>query len=117
MNAGEVNVSFPREGTAVVEYCGEHDLTTRDETGTLLSRLMTENKLVVVDLCSTTFIDSSFLTCLLAADRNAHEHSHELRIFVCDNPNVDAVLKVTGIDRHLAIFNTREEALAMLART
>ncbi len=112
MNAAEVNVSFPREGTAVVEYCGEHDLTTRDETGSLFNRLVRENKLVVVDLCSATFIDSSFLNALLLANREAHEEGHELRVFVCDSPNVTAVLAVTRLSEHLTIFDTIEEALA-----
>ena len=112
MDTGTVTVTSPREGLALVEFAGEHDLTEKDAVATLLDQQLTEHEVVVVDLCSATFIDSSFISCLLIAHRNAHQQGRELRVYVCDSPNVDAVLKVTGIDEHLAVYSTREEALA-----
>lgn len=104
-----VNLESPREGVALVELVGEHDLTTRQETGDLLARLIRENKLVVVDLCSATFIDSSILNCLVVADRDAKQLDHEFRLLVRDAPGVTAVLKVTGVDELLTIITDREE--------
>ena len=107
--SASVNRSFPREGVAVVELVGEHDLTTKQETSDLLSELVRDNKLVVVDLCSTTFIDSSILNCLVVADRDAKELDHELRLLIRDAPSVAAVLNVTGIDELLTIITDRNE--------
>ena len=110
MSDDTVNVSYPREGIALVEFCGEHDLATKEETGALLERLVAENGRVVVDLCSATFIDSSFLSCLLAARKSAAEHDHELRILVQDSPNIAAVFRVSGVSEHLAVVATLDEA-------
>ena len=112
MSNDAINVSSPREGLAFVEFCGEHDLATKEETGALLERLVAENGRVVVDLCSATFIDSSILSCLLAAHRSAAEHDHELRILVEDNPAITAVLRVSGVNKHLVVVTTRDQAFA-----
>jgi anti-anti-sigma factor len=104
-----VNVDRPREGAAVVELVGEHDLTTAQETASLLAELVRDNELVVVDLCSTTFMDSSILSCLVVAGRDAKELDHEFRLLVSDAPSVAAVLKVTGIDELLTVIIDREE--------
>ena len=112
MSDDAANVSYPRQGLAVVVFCGEHDLATKDETVALLERLMAENTRVVVDLCSATFVDSSFISCLLAARKSAAEHNHDLRILVDGNPTITAVFRVSGIGEHLAIVATRDEAFA-----
>jgi anti-anti-sigma regulatory factor len=67
------------------------------------------NDLVVVDLCAATFIDSSFLSCLLIAEKDATERGHELRPRL--RPNITAVLKTTGITERLTVVTTLEEAL------
>jgi anti-anti-sigma factor len=104
-----VNVDRPREGVAIVELVGEHDLTTRKETGELLAQLVSDNKLVIVDLCSTTFIDSSILRCLIVADEDATERDHEFRLLVSEAASVAAVLKVTGMDELLTIITARSD--------
>ncbi len=112
MGDDTIKVSYPRDGIALVEVCGEHDLTTKDVTANLLERLVSDNDVVVVDLCSATFIDSSFLSCLLAADRRAAGQSHELRVHVSDSPNVSNVLNMSGVAEVLTIVSTRDEAIA-----
>ena len=112
MSDDAVNVMYPREGLVLVEFRGEHDLATKDEISALLERLIGENGRVVVDLCSATFVDSSFLSCLLTADKCAAEHNRELRIVVHGNPMITAVLRISGISDHLAVVATRDEALA-----
>ena len=107
--SASVSVSVLREGVVVVEFVGEHDLTTSDETRELLTRLVGENGLVVVDLSAATFIDSSFLSCLLAAERRAKESGHEFGLLVGDAPNVHAVLEVSGLSDRFTIFPSRAE--------
>jgi anti-anti-sigma factor len=104
-----VNVDIPRQGVAVIELVGEHDLTTAEETSELLARLVNENDLVIVDLCSATFIDSSVLSYLVKADRQATERGHALRLLVCDAPIVESVLKLTALDELLTIVTDRGE--------
>src|SRR5262245_7492289 len=67
----EPDVSYPRPGVAVLTCAGDHDMTTKEETGTLLAVLVAENDLVVVDVSDARFIDSSFVNNLLRADRLA----------------------------------------------
>jgi anti-anti-sigma regulatory factor len=43
---------------AVVEFIGEHDLTSNDAVSALLSELVATNEAVVVDLSGTKLIDS-----------------------------------------------------------
>jgi anti-anti-sigma factor len=107
--SASVNVHIPREGVAVVEFVGEQDLATTTETAALLTRLVSENDRVVIDLCAATFIDSSFISCLLIADRDATELGHEFRLLVSDSPNVTAALDVTGIADRLTIISGREQ--------
>jgi len=104
-----VSVSRPREGVAVVAFAGEHDLTTKSETEALLGQLINENDRVVVDLCAATFIDSTFLNCLLTAERQAIERQAEFVLLVRDAPNITAVLKASGLEQRLTIITSRDE--------
>jgi hypothetical protein len=58
MKGNSINVSSRRDGVAMGEFVGEHDLTTKAETSQLLTQLATEKDMVVVDLCPSTFTDS-----------------------------------------------------------
>ena len=107
--SASVNVSVPRAGVAVVGFVGEHDLTTSNETRELLTRLVGENDLVVVDLRAATFIDSSFLSCLLAADRHAKECGNELRLLIGDASSVHAVLEVSGLNDRFTMIGSGAE--------
>lgn len=53
------SVVYPREGVAVVEIHGEHDLTTKQDTDLLLDQLLSDCELLVLDVSSAEFIDSS----------------------------------------------------------
>jgi anti-anti-sigma factor len=92
----------------------EHDLVTRasTEVDQLLKRLAADNGLVVIDLSSVTFIDSSFIACVLVADRQATENGNDVRIYVRDNSNVANVLKISGLAERLRIDTTHAEAFA-----
>src|SRR5512145_276234 len=60
----DVQVEQPAPGTAVAVFSGEHDLATRDEVTELLTSLVDANELVVADLSSAQFVDSSILRVL-----------------------------------------------------
>jgi anti-anti-sigma factor len=104
-------VSHPQPGVAVVECAGEHDMTTKDETAVLLSALIAENDLVIVDVSDARFIDSSFVNNLLRADRLARDRGSRFRLQVATAPIVRRVLEISGILDKLDIATTRDEAL------
>jgi anti-anti-sigma regulatory factor len=66
-------IAYVEREAVVVEFKGEHDLTTRNEVASLLRLLLEEHDLVVVDISEARFIDSSFLHNLFRADARARE--------------------------------------------
>ncbi len=98
----------------MVECRGEHDLTCRDELGRLLSELVAENELLVVDVSEATFVDSSFIHNLVKANRLAGERGAQFRLQHSTELIVRRALEVSGIFAHLDSVSTREEALAPL---
>ena len=101
----------PRPGVAVVACTGEHDLTTKDETGRLLRLLVAENDLVVVDVSQAQFIDSSFVNNLLKADRLARERGTAFRLQLATAPTVSACSRSAASSRRSTTPTTRDEAL------
>jgi anti-anti-sigma factor len=107
----DVVVSLPRPGAAVVECTGEHDLTSSDELGGLVSKLVLENDLLVIDVTEAKFIDSSFLHLLVKADRLCRERGSTFRVQHSTAPVVAKALGVSGVLAFLSSAATREQAL------
>jgi anti-anti-sigma factor len=108
----DMNVARPRAGTAVVECVGEHDLSTREETGELFRALLVDHDLVVVDVTDAKFIDSSFVNNLYIANGYAHQFGKRFRLQAGTSPIVRRVLEISGVFERLDHASTREEALA-----
>jgi anti-sigma B factor antagonist len=66
---------------------------------------------VVADLRANVFCDSCGLRTLLLAARHARAAGGELRV-VMGHASIRRVFKVTGLDRHLSLFTTLEDATA-----
>jgi anti-anti-sigma factor len=103
-------VEYPA-GWAVVECEGEHDLTSRKEIASLLKRLLSNHELLVVDVTEAKFIDSSFITNLLIANRLAHEQGKRFRLQYATAPIVHRALEISGVLGELDCVHSREEAL------
>jgi anti-anti-sigma factor len=112
MTSPDLEVVVPRAGAAVVVLLGEHDLATKDALNEALTSLVDANDLVVVDLSSVLFIDSSILGELVRADRAARAGGKRFRLQVGTEPIVRRVLEVSGLLDHFACVSTREAALA-----
>ncbi len=110
--SAEFTILTSRPGTAIVEVLGEHDLATDDQTASLFSRLVREYPLVVIDLSRAAYIDSSFLTNLISAQRQATGRGHTLLLQVGTEPIVARMLEVTNFLRHFDHVSSREEAMA-----
>ena len=86
----------------VMKLFGELDVTTVVMLDTELHRIEAESLAgVVLDLSGLEFIDSLGIACLLAAGRRAAEHGREL-VMARPRPEVDRVLRLTGVDDLLA---------------
>lgn len=83
---------------------GELDAYTAPTLGERLSDLIEcqGNMSVVVDLRSTTFIDSSGLSALVAAHKWLRERGGELRLSGPGRSTV-RLLEITGLDRILTV--------------
>jgi len=69
---------------------------------------------VVVDMATTTFIDSMTLGILLGAARRLQQRGGELRI-ACVDPNIRRIFEITLLDRVFAIYPSLHAALGRSA--
>ena len=97
----------------VIELSGELDLDTVPKLESPLLKALREHDCVVLDLSRLTFIDSSGLGLLIKAHRETAE-SGNLHTVISRDSQIERVFEVTGIDRALAVFLDREQALAAL---
>jgi anti-sigma B factor antagonist len=80
-----------------------------------LSRIVENGaSLVVVDLTTTSFIDSMTIGVLLGAVRRLQQHGGELRL-ACADPNIMRIFEMTLLDRVFAIYPSSEAALGSSA--
>jgi anti-sigma B factor antagonist len=100
--------------TAVVAAPGEIDLTVAEGfRDALLATLNTGALGLIVDLTSTSFIDSAGVTALVRASRRAAASEATMRLAVTGAP-VLRVLTLVGIDRLIEIHPTVAAAVASL---
>src|SRR4051812_43748531 len=107
----DVVVLRPRQGVAIVECRGDHDLTTSKELEALLAEVIAENDLVVINLSEATFVDSSFLHNLVKAGRLARRSGSTMRLQLGSAPVVRTALSSSGLLTVLDEVSTRDEAL------
>ena len=69
---------------------------------------------VVVDLSAVTFIDSSGLSALLTASKQARERGGAVAL-VLPGAEPPSIFRFRGVDRLLALYPSREAALAGFA--
>jgi len=108
----DVAVSRPTESTTVIALQGEHDLATDREMAELLKSAISGSSLVVVDVTSAQFIDSSFLHNLVKANRGAEAHGSRFVLQMGTAPIVRRVLEISGLLEELECASSRDEALA-----
>jgi anti-sigma B factor antagonist len=109
--SGRIEIVEPRPGAVVVELLGEQDLAVSARLEVLLESLLSSNRVVVVDLTGSTFIDSSIVRALVRADRLAKAAGTTFRLQFGTAPIVRRALELTGLLDRLETAPTREEAL------
>ena len=94
----------------VVGLSGEIDLHTAPALKAELARLIELGAMrVVVDLTSTTFIDSSTLGVLLGALKRLRPEGGEL-VLVCTDPNIRKIFEITLLDRVFPLVDSVDAA-------
>jgi anti-sigma B factor antagonist len=107
----DVEVTRPRPGVVVVALRGEHDVLTKDPLGSLMERLVVENRTVLVDVTAAEFIDSSVIHMLISSDERARAAKKRLVLVLGTKPIVETALRASGVVNWLECANTVEEAL------
>jgi anti-sigma B factor antagonist len=103
--------------TYAISLAGEIDLYTAPEFKQQLLEVIGEGAThVIVDLTSTTFIDSTTLGVLVGGLRRLRATDGQLTI-VCSDPNITKIFEITGLDRVFDLTGTRDEALSRLPDT
>ena len=108
----EVLVLSAGQGRVVVELTAEHDLVTKDALHDLLTTLVEQNTLVVIDLTGAEFIDSSVIYNLAQADRLARARGSSVRVQLGPEGIARRALEITGMVEQLNCVVDRGEALA-----
>ncbi len=111
-----VELLKPSPEVAVVELWGEVDIYSSPQFGEVLLRSIDEGATrVVVDLARATFIDSTALGVVVAGVKSVRAHGGSLDI-VCGDKNIRRIFEITGLDRILRMYRSRQEALGAADR-
>ena len=90
---------------------GEFDLSNAAQIEDALKQIEDDRPgLLVLDLRELTFMDSTGLRVMVAADARARDDSRRLAV-VQGPESVHRVFRITGLDDHLEIVETPEAAL------
>lgn len=101
-------------GVEVVRFAGELDIATIEELGEALSAAVDSGAPVVVDLSECTFIDSMGISVILRAARTQANGSSGSFALAGVRDQVDRVLKLTGVETELTVYDDATEAVAAL---
>jgi len=100
---------------AIVELTGEHDGLTAHRIEQELAQLHDAGLPIVVDLLAASFVDSSTLSTLLAAQRQAEEASLGF-VLVLDGAmgrQVHRIFETTGLESAFVVAHTQAEAIGV----
>jgi anti-anti-sigma factor len=112
MSVGEVVVERV-QGVWVFTLRGEHDVSSEPPFQRQLEHAFDSGSTVVVDLSEVEFMDSSVLRALAYGGAQAARHpQHHIGIVAPPDSQARRLLAITGIDKHVSIWNTRDDALA-----
>lgn len=102
------------EQTAVVPVTGEVTFSNVAALDRELAAALEAATNLVVDLTEVTFIDSSGLSTLLTASARARKGGGKVALVLAqDEP--PSIFRFRGVDRLLALYPSREAALAALS--
>jgi anti-anti-sigma factor len=109
-------LEFEERGRAlVVRIEGEVDLSNADDVRTdLIAAVPHAAAGLVLDLTSTTYLDSSGIRLLFDLAQRLHARRQQLVLVVTDEALVRRVIVLTKLDDAVPLHNRLEDALAAL---
>jgi anti-anti-sigma factor len=97
----------------VVVLAAEIDVTNSDEAYRQLATAVAQGAPVVIaDMTSTSFCDSSGVHAIIHAHNQATAHGVTLRVAVSPNGSVCRVLQLTGAVNVMRVYSTVQEAMS-----
>ncbi len=103
------------DGVRAIDVHGELDQGTAPELRTALGEAVSgSDKAVLVDLNRCDFIDSTGLSLLVEAKRKLALEQRGFGV-CCPDAGVRRLLELTGIDKAVGLFDTRDQAMATLS--
>lgn len=103
-----------RQAAAVVVLPAEIDISNVQRVLTQLHAVFATGATVVVaDLTSTVFCDTTGLHALMQVHRRASADGAQLRLAVAPDGPVHRVLEMMGIDRLVPVFASRDAAASV----
>jgi stage II sporulation protein AA (anti-sigma F factor antagonist) len=102
----------PDSETCVIAVDGEADMMTAVKFNeSFFSAARAGVRRVVADLTGVRFIDTTMLNALVVGHRRMVRDRGSFAV-VCNGPQVQRVLDITGLGNILDVFETRDRALA-----
>lgn len=110
-------VEAERDGDLyTVRVVGELDQGTAPELREALTETLGEQgNAVLVNLSECSFIDSTGLSLLVEAKRKLASDERQFAV-CCPDADVRRLLELTGIDRAVGLYDTRDEAIQALSK-
>jgi anti-sigma B factor antagonist len=100
-----------RQAPAIVVLPAEIDISNAQRVCDQLHSVFAAGATVVVaDLTSTVFCDTTGLHALLKVQRRAAAEGAQLRLAISPGGPVHRVLELMGLDRLLPVFSSRDDA-------
>jgi anti-sigma B factor antagonist len=100
-----------RQAPAIVVLPAEIDISNAQRICDQLHAVFATGATVVVaDLTSTVFCDTTGLHALVKAQRRAAAEGAQLRLVISPGGPVHRVLELMGLDRLLPVFTSRDDA-------
>lgn len=96
----------------VVSVKGRLGITTENALRQRIAALVEQSQVqIILDFSGVTFMDSSGMSSVLSAMRSVSENQGRICL-VCDTRHILRVLRITAIDKLMAIYPTLPEAIA-----
>jgi anti-sigma B factor antagonist len=106
-----VELLRPTDDIAIVELEGEVDIYSSPRFKEALSQGIGAGATrILVDLAKVTFIDSTALGVVVGGVKGMRARGGTLDV-VCRDENIRRIFEITGLDRILGMYHSRDEAL------
>ncbi len=94
----------------IVAAAGEIDVANAPVLRTALHNAACDSDIIVADLSDATYIDSSTVELVVVTARELRVRRGELRVVAPLDSRVRRVLAISGVERELALYESRDEA-------